>query len=80
MESLRKELETVTKNYNELISDSEQHESREASYQREVKFLKKEVENAVLIKNQELQSLRFQLSSLEMKHESLIAVWRQHYE
>ena len=51
--------------------------AKEQSYRNEVKMLKQEVENMANIKNQEIQSLKFEMSSTEMKYETMVNVSTQ---
>ena len=44
--------------------------AKEESYRNEVKMMKQEMESLANIKNQELQSLRFEISSAEIQYQT----------
>lgn len=66
---LEKNVQEEQKQYEVLSKEAERFDAKESSHIKEIKHLKKEIENVVTIKNQEIQSLKFQLSTLEMKHD-----------
>ncbi|XP_057293160.1 FYVE and coiled-coil domain-containing protein 1-like isoform X1 [Hydractinia symbiolongicarpus] len=71
IESLYKRVEEMTQENFALHGQVESSTASQVQLNEETEFLKKEMENAVEVKNQEIQGLKFQLSTEEMKRETL---------
>ena len=68
--NLTKELEEIRIQHQDASSSLDEFNAKENSYRNEIKTIKQEMESLVNIKNQEIQSLKFEMSSAEMKYET----------
>ena len=70
IDELTKELEALRIDQENTVSSLQGFNAKEESYRNEVKMMKKEMESLANIKNQEIQSLRFEISNAELQHQT----------
>ncbi|XP_066924085.1 FYVE and coiled-coil domain-containing protein 1-like [Clytia hemisphaerica] len=75
--NLTKKLEEMRIQHQDASSSLEGFNAKENSYRNEIKTIKQEMESLVNIKNQEIQSLKFEMSSAEMKYETAASEMRK---
>ena len=74
LDELRKELETLRIDQENTTSSMHRFNAKEESYKNELKMIKQEMESLANIKNQEMQSLKFEISSAEIQYQTAASV------